>query len=185
MRPRVTTRSRIRAYECPGRDSNPYSPLDEGGFKPPVSASSTTRAMAAPYRPLRRSQVRPSLSGDTAGCRRGGVVWRLDDATRGPELGAEAIGSRRCEPVGDDDPFDHVGEHGGPGSTADTDRDGRPIGSAADGAVDADEPGRAPEARADQTVPARLGGEGAGSGGEVGGRGHTPIMNEGCHNVRE
>ncbi len=35
------------AYWCPGRDLNPYSTLVEGGFKPPVSASSTTRACRA------------------------------------------------------------------------------------------------------------------------------------------
>ena len=33
--------------QCPGRGSNPHSPHGEGGFKPPVSASSTTRARAS------------------------------------------------------------------------------------------------------------------------------------------
>jgi hypothetical protein len=32
------------AYECPGRDLNPYSTFVEGGFKPPASASFATRA---------------------------------------------------------------------------------------------------------------------------------------------
>ena len=31
---------------CPGRDLNPHDSFEPGGFKPPVSANSTTRASA-------------------------------------------------------------------------------------------------------------------------------------------
>ena len=31
---------------CPGRDLNPHGSFEPGGFKPPVSANSTTRASA-------------------------------------------------------------------------------------------------------------------------------------------
>ena len=47
---RASTRSALVSavkndvVRCPGRDSNPHGSFEPGGFKPPVSANSTTRA---------------------------------------------------------------------------------------------------------------------------------------------
>ena len=42
--PPLTSGDITAQHECPGRDLNPHGSLEPGGFKPPVSANSTTRA---------------------------------------------------------------------------------------------------------------------------------------------
>ena len=82
-------------------------------------------------------------------------------------------GSQR---VGDDDPFDHVGQHRRERASGDAHRhDGACVGTPADRSIEPDDARWASIARRDQTSAARLPSECSGSGRKVdrGGRFHT------------
>ena len=84
-----------------------------------------------------------------------------------PEIGADPIGIRGDEPVGDDHPLDHVGEHGRQRTVTYADGDHRSVCPAPDGAVGADQTRGATEAGRDETLPADVAGDLSRQLGEV------------------
>ena len=89
----------------------------------------------------------------------GGVTLRRPSVSVAADSRAVQSSVRRrsacggSQPVGDDDAFDHVGDHRAAGTTLQPDRHDRAVGPATDRSVDTDEPRRAPEARPDQPSP--------------------------------
>jgi hypothetical protein len=139
------------AYVCPGRDLNPHSPWGEGGFKPPASASFATRAHRVGGYALTDPPQTPVLRGAT--CAGRPPLGRLMNR---PEIGADPIRIRGDEPVCDDHPLDHVGEHGRQRAVAHADGDHRAIWSAPDGAIGADQTRGATKTGRDEPMSADM-----------------------------
>lgn len=88
-----------------------------------------------------------------------------------PQLCPQSIGPRRDQRVGDDRAFDHVGNDGHEWTTFDPNRHRCAAIPSPQTPVDADDPWWAPESGRDQSTAAKLPPQGAGGGGEFGGRG--------------
>jgi hypothetical protein len=163
----------------PDEADNNATQLFESVSIRPAPGSSFERAL----RGVCRSPLRPGVL--VVECSRSGACWggRVDG---GPEFGAQPVGVRGVQRVGNDDAFDHVGNHGAPRAVPESDRHDGAAASPADRSVNSDEPGRTPESRSHQTASTRLTREQAGNGGEFEGGGglHTPsIMTKGYRRV--
>jgi len=118
----------------------------------------------------------PAAGDEALEARDVGIVRLEDPAGRLPQLRTQAIGMGSAQRVGDDDAFDHVGEHRRAGTPVDAHGDDRAgVGAAPDRPIEPDEPRRTSIARGDQPPAARLPGECSRRGGKVDRRGrfHT------------
>ncbi|MFT3855542.1 MAG: hypothetical protein QM733_22855 [Ilumatobacteraceae bacterium] len=102
------------------------------------------------------------------------------------KLGADAVGQRRLEQVGDDDAFDHVADDGRPGATGGPDGDDGALRMTAQRAIDVGETWWTSEAGGNQASPTGSAPDGARRCREVqrgAVDGHAGIVAPGCHEV--
>ncbi len=89
-----------------------------GGFKPPASANSATRATALDRLGHHARTADTRLALGNAGTRRGCL-----EAEQLPEVATQSIGLRRSKFIGGNNTFDHVGQHPNPWPPTKLDRD--------------------------------------------------------------
>jgi hypothetical protein len=168
-------RSVVAAQMVPGAGIEPAPPVGEGGLSPPRLPVSppgqwpnTIRDGHAASRLRDLAQQRPVEPG--------GV----------PEIGAHPVGLRRDEPIGGDDPFDHVADDCRPRSIRCAYRDHRAGSVPSYRAIDADEARWTSKAGGEETAGTSRPSKGARRGGEVERRridGHEDIIATGCATV--